>query len=1016
MEGWCLLPPFQGEGQYGWSINFQGHPDRERGAQTLSPHSSQTFDSRGGSEVIAFPDRRSTQNDSELCGTFLGGSTTTCRNLKTFHSCDLLRPQIRLLQGATVYGGSRSAWIQWRLHGRGCGSGYLNPTFCSHRLEGKSVSAGHHSRQEVFSGTWNTIKVACAHEQPLMQSTRGTRPGDPVADLTFTCVMQTILSRFLTAGAELLPSLPSKEGDQRVPPITWVDDVAIFLETEQADQIIPRVRRVVELMYRLCRAYGLDLNFAPGKTEVLLRFHGRNATRLRKTVFQEKFLPINAEHDKILLSATSQYTHLGIKHTATLSFEAEFSFRFSRARQALAECRKKILCNRAIPCTTRWNLARSLVLSRLFFACELWPPLTDRQQKSLQAFLTKVGRIILGMENYADSKHTTDDEVNAKLMIPSVDSLLCTARLRYLARMVCYAPKILLLVLQRMEFVDENAWFTRVRYDVQWLQQRVQRFHHLPDPFINWDVWMSQLIDVREWAASANSALQADITHRHLMARYRVWRLQVQENLFHLGMKLQEEAPAAVPMNSVCQQCGKGFGDNKALSVHMYKVHGQQASVRSYMDSTTCGACLKDFHTVQKLRQHLQYKRGRCLQILQNLWFPFETDDLQGFTPSAEVKHAHRLPALQCCGPLLPDREVWQLGRPLKQFPPRNQPIPESHTQGNVEQTASPENIIPPEEHALPGPQTELFMHLVEYARTAMLPFEPPPWDVQVASAFEDLVAFGECLQEELISHLDPQLYIEIVWWFESVLAEHFRMQRDPVIPQQKGSHPPKLQRHLPCSTGPEWLQDLQRPVVAPPCPVPREPSQDFPTKYILHVYAGHRRDGDVIEWTQHFNAKFATNVVMVTVDIVYEADLCDMRADGAKSFWIRAIPEGFFAAILGAPPCETWSAARFRAVLLDDGGPKPLRSQAEPSGLQNGSWRNQKQILVANDLLQVWISMMVAAAFSNTAFIMEHPAPSKYVAEAPSVWKLAESSLAGTFAACTAPFGIPRFLRGSVS
>ncbi len=115
------------------------------------------------------------------------------------------------------------------------------------------------------------------------------------------------------------------------------------------------------------------------------------------------------------------------------------------------------------------------------------------------------------------------------------------------------------------------------------------------------------------------------------------------------------------------------------------------------------------------------------------------------------------------------------------------------------------------------------------------------------------------------------------------------------------------------------------------------------------------------------------------------------MRADGAKGFWLRAIRAGFFTAILGAPPCETWSAARFRAVLLDDGGPKPLRSQAEPWGLCYGSWRNQKQLLVANDLLQVWISMMVAAVGSNTSFIMEHPAPSKFVLEAPSVWKLAE-------------------------
>ena len=127
--------------------------------------------------------------------------------------------------------------------------------------------------------------------------------------------------------------------------------------------------------------------FAPGKTEALLRLHGRKSTQLRKTLFQEKFIQVDgAQDDKIALSAASHYTHLGIKRTATLCFDTELAFRLTRAREALRECRKKILVNKAIAPSTRWNLARSLVLSRLLFACELWPPLTNRQMCSLQAF------------------------------------------------------------------------------------------------------------------------------------------------------------------------------------------------------------------------------------------------------------------------------------------------------------------------------------------------------------------------------------------------------------------------------------------------------------------------------------------------------------------------------------------------------------------------------------------------------------------------------------------------------
>ena len=848
--------------------------------------------------------------------------------------------------------------------------------------------------QELFSATWNTVKVACGHENPPMQSTRGTRPGDPVADLAFTCVMQTILSRFLQDARDLLPVIPSAEGDQVVPPITWVDDVAIFLESEQAAQIIPQVQQVVALMYKHCRAYGLDLNFAPGKTEALLRLHGRCSTQIRKKVFQEKFLPVTQEPgEKILLSVTSQYTHLGLKHTATMGFEAEFSFRFARARQALAECRKKIIKNKSISPETRWNLARSLILSRLFFGCELWPILSQKQQTSLQAFLTKIGRVILGMENFADAPHTTDDEVVAKLMIPSVISLLRTARLRYLARMVNYAPKILHLILERLEFADNDAWMTRVRCDVQWLQRRVSRLRHLPDPLVEWDAWLSQLRDVRDWSAAAGSALQADTTHRHLQARYRVWRKSFQQHLHQLGMRFQAEEAVPRPSHIVCEHCNKGFLDRKALSVHLYKVHGRHASVRQFMDSTVCGACLKDFHNIQKLRQHLQYKKGRCLGILQSVWFPFEEDGLQGFAPTAEIKSAHRLLAMQCFGPLLPSRDDWQRERPSKPFPD----IVDSQEMRALMDES--QDQLPQDDHPSPAHHSEercdgLFEQLVQYVTHAELPFNPPTWDLMDASAFATLTEFAACLQDELVYEMDPQLHLEVFWWLEKILAEHFRLQRDPAFPQP-AEVPPK---HIPktakdTKTAPEWLQDHRKQIVDLATPIPRAPAQATGTKYILYAYAGHRREGDVVEWTEFFNKKFSANIIMVTVDIVYEAELCDLRTEKSKAFWLDAVKAGYFSALLGAPPCETWSAARFRALLLNDGGPPPLRSLEEPWGLADGVLKHQKQVLVANDLLQVWITMMVAALFSDTPYLMEHPAPSRYISEAPSVWKLAELS-----------------------
>lgn len=103
-------------------------------------------------------------------------------------------------------------------------------------------------------------------------------------------------------------------------------------------------------------------------------------------------------------------------------------------------------------------------------------------------------------------------------------------------------------------------------------------------------------------------------------------------------------------------------------------------------------------------------------------------------------------------------------------------------------------------------------------------------------------------------------------------------------------------------------------------------------------------------------------------------------------------VKRGYFIGLIGAPPCETWSIARFRSVLDEnDHGPAPLRLSTTPWGREANSLQGQRQVLCANDLLQVWFLLMAYAIQVGTAFLMEHPARSTRHPLAPSVWKLPE-------------------------
>eukprot|EP00438_Fugacium_kawagutii_P003161 Skav218941 [mRNA] locus=scaffold678:178176:190869:- [translate_table: standard] len=94
-----------------------------------------------------------------------------------------------------------------------------------------------------------------------------------------------------------------------------------------------------------------------------------------------------------------------------------------------------------------------------------------------------------------------------------------------------------------------------------------------------------------------------------------------------------DESPTApdVPDTQFpCRVCAKLFASRKACAVHEQVAHAVAASVRSYMPhGTRCRSCLRDFHTTQKLRQHLQYQANGCRSRLEAVMWPLDPEAVQ---------------------------------------------------------------------------------------------------------------------------------------------------------------------------------------------------------------------------------------------------------------------------------------------------------------------------------------------------------------------------------------------------
>ena len=501
--------------------------------------------------------------------------------------------------------------------------------------------------------------------------------------------------------------------------------------------------------------------------------------------------------------------------------------------------------------------------------------------------------------------HTTDDDVLAKLQIPSIETLLKAARLRYVARVWKHAPQHLKTLLHHLEGSGDGDWLYRIRQDFAWLQERSNRVKHFPDPWVDDQRWW-ELVQSHEWNGLVTRTCAADTVFQHYMARYRVWRKTFQANLVDAGLRFHDTSTPSSDVNVgrfACGQCDKTFHTNRALSVHLYKVHNTHANVRSYISDTVCGSCLKDFHSLQRLRQHLQYKQeeDRCLKHLQSIWHPHAPIDLDR---KQELKTAHRLPAIRRYGPCLPTRQQWSQAKPTKILPIdlRELADPTLHGLDDPQESTQDQDLQQP-----PHINWQLVEELVAIVLNAEDPFQPPQWQqIFDPQNFQAIVSFGTILQEELIETVDPQLYAQIHPWYEETVALHFQQQRSDRCPAERDRDLRAAQPRATPREQPLWEADSHRAFSGPTVMAIPRLACFGTTHYLLYAYSGHRRSGDLIEWMDHYRQVYQVDIQVLTIDIVYDAELCDLQAPRAQKLWLELVQQGRFIGMLGAPPCET--------------------------------------------------------------------------------------------------------------
>ena len=868
--------------------------------------------------------------------------------------------------------------------------------------------------QSMLQATWFEIKGCPA---TMTHTSCGTRPGDSIADLLYAFIMARFLKdlRALFIHHELhttldltwTPAGPIQEGDfppQQIVQACWVDDLVLLLQAPTADDLCNQVRLAIQLTQDLAASYGLSLNYGPNKSAALLALRGPQARQKWVEILQDhptqpqlsfscKSLPHTGKLDIV-----PDYVYLGQLQDQKGHPACEVQRRFQMTKVSSRLLRQNVFRSPKMPPDTKLQLFRALVLSKLVYGAGSW------QLPHIQTSRMWQHRLVAMYSQIAPSQKpgpgVTTLDIIADCQLPHPQMLLTVQRFSLFDRMMQSEMLELFAILQAQD--PDTGWLTLIQDDVQRLTE-ICPDHVLLDPSQK-----PQIAELGNYSFRHPKALTklSKWAQKLYLQSLKIWRtfrkfqhdFQDDAAIYDVAWT-QRPAEGTRPTQHTCETCAASFPTFKALCTHAYKKHGQLNIVHRYASSNVCRACMKMYDARQQVVHHLKYYKTGCLLKLISSVMPLDDTEYQAVLEQerdeaqklrrTERRKRHRFPVQQAHGPIRP--WPWQRYTQIAAQDTRDSAeIPQEVTQEWV-------NTILQD---LPSQDTAATLSTLQ-----QMPYQGALASQLLAAYHEQETAPDSKTVEQFCTLQDA-----IRLWGDNHMIppnhpvgpssqqvrqaiDHIRVPDHQPDATEDNPWPVRTRRKLlldqlwlECSVVWQMKQQIQKErtkVYSFPLVVPR-PLRHVPI--YLYVFSGRRRPGD---FQQHletllFQRQLSGHVLLLDLAISNKHDVNDRELVHKLINWVRM---GVVGGVLVAPPCETWTEARFLTTenLRD---PRPLRSNQEPMGLPQLTLRELEQLGISNYLLYVAIRLVFHCALCATPAILEHPKEPRNK-DRPSIWRL---------------------------
>ena len=460
-----------------------------------------------------------------------------------------------------------------------------------HRAAETSPLSGHQHLtamlRDLLTATWfkfeASLLVAVTH--------KGTRPGDPAADVLFaftlSALFRAIESSLATQG--LVDHLPEVRQaplvDACAAPfqlqfVSWADDFARPFVGCSAEAFLDKVRRATKCCTERASSCGIELTFGAEKTAAVCDVGSVQSLRDAgiDIVTDGVDFTDDVASKFCTLPFVHAYKHLGGIFCATSKPDLEIFLRRASASGPLRPVRGKLFANRLVPLATRRTLLFALGLSRFIHGAGSLH--LDQRGHQRSWCLTYVG-IWSHLVPLQPGGRPHSLQVLYVSKAPPPHLFLALQRATLLTKLISRRFDAILHMLQlEWETAQGKSWLSQLVGDIHavatWIQS-AEALHKEPWPL---QALCRQVAQCQTWWISVV---------RHAIKEYAAdvvaWRTMPRAQ--------------AVPDGGafVCRICHDTFARRSCLSVHLARRHQLYAPARHYAPGRQCVSCLKTFAT-----------------------------------------------------------------------------------------------------------------------------------------------------------------------------------------------------------------------------------------------------------------------------------------------------------------------------------------------------------------------------------------------------------------------------------